>query len=184
MLTIDKHNRVVPDPETLTIKAFKKIWDKDTSDNKIKALSIFGYIYHKYHPKSDYAKSAEGDELQQLLLNDIIGDLKWKPTLDVIEAEAIYSARMISSGKKALQSALKSLKIISEQLDTGLNLDAIEDPSKRISVMKDLLSLISAMPTATTELQKALNKLNDEQLGQIKKDKKSLSGFELPPDQR
>lgn len=183
MLRIDKAGKVTPTPETLTIKPFKAIWDKDKTEGKPKALRVLGYIYFKYNPKSPYLKTAVGDELQEVLLNDVLKDSKWKANTDVLEAELIYSNVMITSGIKALQSAQKMLKAISSELDTGIKLGEIEDEQKRVLVMKSLLGLIEAMPEATKKLTAAVKALNDEQLSAIKNNKE-LSHFGLPPGQR
>lgn len=185
MLKLDNRNKLIVTPEILAVRSFKSIWDKDKSKDKAKAMRVFSYIYFKYNPKSPYLKKATGEGLDLELKRDIIGDVKWKATADVTEAETIYSSVMISSGMKALQSAQKFLELITAQLDTGIDLTAIADETKRIAVMKSALGLINDMPDATRNLALAMKKLKAEQLEKIKdKNKDGGTMFELPRSQR
>ena len=42
------------EPELLTLAPFKKIWTRDKSKDKSKALQELGYIYFMYDIRSDY----------------------------------------------------------------------------------------------------------------------------------
>jgi hypothetical protein len=42
------------DPEALLLKPFKKIWDRDKSKDKNRAMQELGFIYFVCDPRSDY----------------------------------------------------------------------------------------------------------------------------------
>ena len=46
--------KLVIEPELLTLKPFRKIWTRDKSPNKEKAILELGFIYHFCDPRSDY----------------------------------------------------------------------------------------------------------------------------------
>ena len=46
--------RVIIEPETLLLKPFRLIWERDKKETKEKAINELGFIYFFADPRSDY----------------------------------------------------------------------------------------------------------------------------------
>lgn len=78
-------NSPIVTTEALLIPEFKKIWDDDKSKDKTQAFKYFCYIYFSTDYKSIYL-GYDSEIREERLLEDFIGDLKWKPTTEVLNA--------------------------------------------------------------------------------------------------
>ena len=73
--------------EALLIEAFRKLWNRDRSSNKSRALSELGYIYFMYDPRSDYMFIMDDRERSKVILEQ--QGLKSNYKIDKVMEEAI-----------------------------------------------------------------------------------------------
>jgi hypothetical protein len=72
-----KDNKLIINPEVLSVPQFREIWDRDKSSNKELAEKELSYIYHICAYKSVYRNYSE--EIQeQKIIEDYFKDIKWK----------------------------------------------------------------------------------------------------------
>ena len=59
--------RVVIAEEALALKPFKKLWDRDKSANKDKAIAELSFIYFFCDPRSDYQYLTDPDARKEAI---------------------------------------------------------------------------------------------------------------------
>lgn len=142
-------------PEILTIKEFKEIWNRDKSKNKKKALSELSYIYFYADYKSVY-KAYDEDERVGNIITDVVEDKNWKPD-EVVQAAIVkykslssnLSIRMLEAAESAGEKVIKYFKEIDlTKLDKGgkpiysakdlmVNMKQVGDVLKGIKTLKE-----------------------------------------------
>ena len=71
-------HRVVISPEALALKPFRRIWERDKSEDKGKALQELSFIYFYCDPRSDYKIIMDDDErLEEIKKGEGLRDA-WK----------------------------------------------------------------------------------------------------------
>ena len=83
MFKIDAFNKIVIEPELLTIPSFEEIWNKDNSQDKTEAYKIFKFIYFMCDYKSPY--NNYGLDKEKTIIRDFFGDI---PVVKIPELEA------------------------------------------------------------------------------------------------
>ena len=71
------------DPEALLLKPFKKIWDRDRSKDKNRALQELGFIYFVCDPRSDYQYLVDMEVRQEAVKQGEGLPQKWEPDASV-----------------------------------------------------------------------------------------------------
>lgn len=84
--------KIVIEPELLTLKPFKKIWDRDKSINKDKAIAEIAFIYFMTDPRSDYQYLVDETERKEAIKEGEGLPAKWEPDKVVTEAMEFYSS--------------------------------------------------------------------------------------------
>lgn len=115
--------------EAYCIKAFRDIWDRDTSKSKTQAKLELGYVYFMEDPRSDYLFIVdEKERSKQIIEQEGLG--KWKSDKLIDEARKIYASFKSSSALLAedLRIAIDKLR---ESLKT-IDLSTLDDKGKPI----------------------------------------------------
>lgn len=152
--------RVTVEPEALTLKVFKKIWDRDKSKDKNKALSELAFIYFFCDPRSDFMFILDEDERkEEIKLQEGLRS-NWEPDKVVQEAIAFYkkSSTTISSG--LLEDAKFGVLKIREAL-RNISFDNIEE-AKVPKAIKDAASTLKEIPELIKSIQEAEKAMNSE----------------------
>ena len=181
MFTI-ANNNVIVSPETLLIREFKVLWDKDKSNGKEQVLKQFAYIYFTVDFKSPYKKSFTGDELDAKVILDIFVDIKWKPSSDIIAAREKYKELKTTSSMKLLDAANKAIKQITEYFNT-FDLATIPLDKQHLAV-KNTISNIQELDDLTLKLQSTKTRIERELEAVKMSGKRELRKRELPPSKR
>jgi len=106
------NGEVVLTPEGLSIPSFKRIWDRDKSKDKNRALNEIRYVVFMKDPVRSPYKDIEATRKDVMVKEDIFGDVEWAPDSFVKEAMADYEELRISTTLRLLRSA----KIATEKL--------------------------------------------------------------------
>lgn len=184
MLNIDKKKVITPDPETLMVKGFKDIWDKDKSENKEHALKVFAYIYFKYNPKSPYRKSSVGEDLQERLVHDIIQKKTWTIPKYVKVAEQIYEESMNSVAMKLVNAGLVAAEGVASDLEEfRTTLSTMSDPIKKMEATSKYLDVLTKIDGVVFKLTAAQRKAEEDFISE-KSRKKAITQFEKPKHKR
>ena len=140
-------------PEALTLKPFKKIWDRDKSKNKERAIMELSFLYFYCDPKSDYQYIVDDEDRMEAVKSGEGFDDNWKPDALLESAIAFYKTfdttaamllRMASLGVEKMRKLLNEL----EPTDT--------------KSLKDYLTAMKMIPEVASMIQDAEKSLNEE----------------------
>ena len=141
-------------PEALTLKPFKKLWNRDKSKDKEKAMIELSFLYFYCDPRSDYQYIID-DEIRMDAVKEGQGlPENWKPDAAVKEAITFYrsfdttSAVLLGAAAEAVDKVQKLIK------------DLEPDNTKSL---KEYLMALKLIPEVASMIQDAEKALNEEQ---------------------
>lgn len=139
--------------EALLLKPFKKIWDRDKSKSKEKALSELGFIYFFCDARSDYQYIVD-EELRKEQIKEGEGMPKeWQPDKLVEEAMEFYnkfkptSALLLEDTRFAIDKLRKLLR----EIDLGQT----DSNGKPIYTLNTITATIKQVPSLVKDLDEA-----------------------------
>lgn len=147
--------KVVVEPELLTLKPFKRIWDRDRTINKDKAIAEIAFIYFMADPRSDYQYLTDEDERKEAIKEGEGLPPKWEPDKIVQEAMTFYNSFKPTSALLLDDTRLmvdKYRKRLREQEFDGLE----------VKELKELGALIKQIPSLVKDLDEAEKALTSE----------------------
>jgi hypothetical protein len=152
-------------PEALTLKPFKKLWNRDKSKNKEKAINEFSFLYFYCDPRSDYQYIVDDESRMDAVKQGIGLPEDWKP--DALMSAAItFYGTFDSNAARLLRQAAKEIDKAQAALDsmTPTDYKSIKDHFNAMKIIPEIASMIQ-------EAEKALNKEEEygEARGQIEK---------------
>lgn len=147
-------------PEALTLKPFKKIWDRDKSKNKERAVLEFSFLYFFCDPRSDYQYIADDDDRREAVKEGIGFDKDWKPDTALNAAAAFYRT-FDSNAARLLKMASKEIDKVQTTLDsmTPSNYKELKEQIMAMQMIPKIASMIQ-------EAEKALN--TEEEYGEAR----------------
>lgn len=140
-------------PEALTLKPFKKLWDRDKSKSKDTALQELAFIYFYCDPRSDYQYIIDDEDRLEAVKEGEGLPKSWKPDKDVETAIKLY--------RSFDTSAALLLKTANEAVEKVRNLLTELEPDDTKS-LKDYLTALKMIPEVATMLKDAEKAINDE----------------------
>jgi hypothetical protein len=147
-------------PEALTLKPFKKIWERDKSKTKDTALQELAFVYFYCDPRSDYQYITDDETRMEAVKKGLGFAGDWKP--DAVLKAAITFYNTFDS------NAARLLKMASKEVDKlEIAFDAMT-PTDYKSV-KEHLAAMKAIPEVAEMIQEAEKALNtEEQFGEAR----------------
>jgi hypothetical protein len=138
-------------PEAFALNAFKKLWNRDKTKQKDKAIQEFGYIYFMFDPRSSYQFYIEDETRHAEIVKDEGLDKKWKPDKDLLEAAELYKKLIQTHGALLLNKSRRAADKLTEEL---ANIDfAKEDKNgKPIYTLNVVTSALKQMPDVVKSL--------------------------------
>ena len=157
------NSQIVPFAETLAIKEFKEIWDRDSSENKDMAFRELSYIFHSCDLRSAYRSFPENGRDSTIII-DIFGKDKWEPDKKVEGAKKRYN--QLNKGRLSLllEDAYSAVDMLREYF-TSINLVEKDKFGKLVYSAKDFMSNIKMLSDAIKSiksLEKEVDKENVE----------------------
>lgn len=147
-------------PEALTLKPFKKIWERDKSKTKERALQELSFVYFYCDPRSDYQYIVDDENRLEAVKEGEGLPKSWKPDKDLETAIELYRSFDTSAALllKAANEAVEKVRSLLTELEP--------DDTKSL---KDYLTALKMIPEVATMLKDAEKSLNDEsQYGEAK----------------
>ena len=141
-------------PEALTLKPFKKLWNRDKSKDKEKAMMELSFLYFYCDPRSDYQYIIDDDIRMDAVKEGQGLPEDWKPDATVREAITFYrsfdttSAVLLRAASEAVDKIQKLIK------------DLEPDDTKSL---KEFLMALKLIPEVASMIQDAEKALNEEQ---------------------
>jgi hypothetical protein len=153
-----QHNKPIPEPECLTIKAFAKIYDRDRTKGKEVAIQELAYIYFMADYTSIY-HAYEPELRDEKIIEDTISIEGWKPDDDIKEAILKYKELQETPTMGLLRDAKTAIdKIRSYLRNVDIRLDKTGKISQTlISNIKSLGDLVKGLNTLEDQVKKELS---------------------------
>lgn len=152
--------KVTISPEALLLKPFKKIWERDKSKSKDRALSELAFIYFYCDPRSDYMYIIDDEtRMDEIKKGEGLKE-DWEPDTHLIKAMELYTQLTTTTSAGLLQDARASVEKIREEL-RNLSFEAV-DPAKLPKALKDAADTLTRIPDLMESLQKAERTLNSD----------------------
>lgn len=172
LFTYEGH-RVVISPEALLLKPYKKLWDRDASQDKHKAESELGYMYFFCDPRSDFQIFTDEEVRHQKIVEGEGMSKTWKPD-KLVKAAMDYYISFIPTASKLLQSLRKQIDLTIKANET-LDPLGIDDPLERAKIIKEM----AAASAKGLQLVEAFDKVEKTLFKEITEQSASKGSQEL-----
>lgn len=146
--------------EAFALKAFRDIWNKDTTNSKEKATMELAYVYFMEDPRSDYQYIIDKEERSKAIKEGEGLKPTWKPDKKVLEAMKLYSSFKTSSAL-----LLEDTRIAVDKLRKyirDINLEDTDNNGKPIYTLNTITSTIKQIPGLIKDLDEAERTLAKE----------------------
>ena len=140
-------------PEALTLRPFRKLWERDKSKNKEKAILEFSFLYFFCDPRSDYQFIVDDEDRLEAVKEGVGFEKNWSPDTTLKAAVAFYKT-FDSSAARLLRMAAKEIDKVQDVLDK-INPTNYKELKEQMSAMK-------MIPEIASMIQKAEKTLNTE----------------------
>ncbi len=147
-------------PEALTLKPFKKLWERDKSKTKEKAMQELSFLYFYCDPRSDYQYITDDEDRLNAVREGIGFPETWKPDAQITLAIEFYRT-FDTSAALLLKMAANGVNKVQAALD-----DMTPSDTKSL---KEYLLIMKMIPEVAAMIQEAEKKLNqEEEFGEAK----------------
>lgn len=152
---------VAPTPEALMLKPFRKLWKRDRSKSKDRALSELAFIYFYADPRSEY-QIEPNDEARAHKLAEVLGlGPSWKPDETIVEATNLYTDLTETPATLLLKDTEETVERFRTHLKY-IDFDATDDKGKKIYPLNQVAATLKQIPDIIDSLSKARrNMYND-----------------------
>ena len=140
--------RIVISEEAFALKPFRKIWERDKSDSKDKAIAELGYIYFFCDPRSDYQYLVDPEERKQAIKEGEGLKDQWEPDKVVQEAMDFYEGF-----KPAAALLLEDVRYMLYKYRAKLR--SLDLEGMEVKDLKDVGALIKQIPSLVKEVDDA-----------------------------
>lgn len=147
--------RLTISEEAFTLKPFKRIWQRDRSESKEKALSELGFIYFFCDPRSDYQYLIDEQEREKAIKEGEGMPSNWKPDKLIEEAIEFYQS-FKPTASLLLEDTRYMVNKLRERI-RNLDFDTLD-----IKEFKEVTSIIKQITPLIKELDSTEKALNAE----------------------
>jgi hypothetical protein len=147
-------------PEALLLSPFKKIWNRDKSKDKTKAMSELGFIYFYSDPRSDYQYIIDEEDRLNAVKEGEGFDKDWKPDDAIMAAVEFYekfqptSALLLEDTRVATDKLRRKLR--------DIDLDETDDKGRPLYTLNSITQTIKQVPQLVKELAEAERLVNEQ----------------------
>lgn len=136
-----KDYQVTISEEALLLKPFKKLWDRDKSKDKARALQELGFVYFFCDPRSDYMFLVDEDVRKEKIIEQEGLPKTWKIDKAIQEAIDLYKYLTQTTASLLLEDtriAVDKLRNLLKDID----LTEKDDKNKPIYTLNSVTSTI------------------------------------------
>jgi hypothetical protein len=149
-------------PEIYALTPFKKIWDKDKTKDKGKAVATIAYIYYMYDYRSDFMTILLPEERHHEVVRYVFGneaDVEFeKITEDLTDAIDIYRRSQDSLTMQLYEAAKLGIEKIKNYITT-IDLTERDEKNKPIHNVSSLNKMIQELGTTVEAIEKLEDKV-------------------------
>ena len=152
---------VKPSEELMLLKCFRKLWNRDRSKNKDKALSEIGFIYFHYDPRSDYMFITNERERFERIVEDTGLDSNWKPDELLTECIETYVKNTNTTVSGLLEDTRYAIEAVRVEL-RNINMKEEDSKGRRVHTIKSVTETAAKVPELMEKFAKAEELMNRE----------------------
>ena len=141
------------EPEALLLKPFKKIWNRDRSKDKNRAMQELGFIYFVCDPRSDYQYLVDLDTRMESVKQGEGLPNDWTPDQVVKDAMEFYSSFKPTSAL-LLEDTRVAVDKLREHLK-NMDFNEVDDKGKPKYTLNTITSTIKQIPELIKGLDEA-----------------------------
>ena len=151
---------VVIDPEAILLVPFKKIYDRDRTKNKTKAMSELGFIYYFCDPRSDYQYITNSSLRLEKIKLELGIPSSWKPDKLLEDAMEFYNSfKPVTAG--LLEDTRDLVNRFRQELK-DIDFKERDKNDRPINTLKSIAETIKQIPGLVTDLNKAEAALTED----------------------
>ena len=144
------NGKVIMNPTALWLPQFKKLWDRDKSKYKSKAVNEISYIVFMYGFHSPYSAYNEDDKEKKILQDYFPDNPNWRPDKDMVLAIEKYKELQDSVALRALKAAKIGLDKAAEYFETVSS----DRASDILRIAKELGPTVKSLDMLTKQVEK------------------------------
>jgi hypothetical protein len=162
---------IEPHPEILMIPEFKKIWERDKTNNKVKAKNDFAIIYYGGYFNSPYNRY--GDNKWNKIGERFKNDKNWRPEKDkdvkaaldaYQEMQNTPSLRILQSLRDSLETSDAVISQVSRNIRTiAQQQEEEDDNTKSLQNMEKLFKYIERLLKMQGSIPESINSLVEQE---------------------
>lgn len=145
--------KVTIEPELLVLKPFKKLWERDKSKNKERAITELAFIYFFCDPRSDYQYITDDEARKQAIKEGEGMKEDWEPDKILYDAMDYYSSFKPTSALLLQDTRYAVDKL--RNLLRNLDLNQVDDKGKPIYTLNTFTATIKQIPSLVKDLDEA-----------------------------
>lgn len=140
-------------PEALALSPFKKIWTRDKTSKKDKAIMELSYIYFMTDPRSDYQYIIDEESRKNAIKEGEGLPKDWEPDNLVLDAIEFYKTFKPASALllEDTRVAVDKLRTLLREIDLG----KLDDKGKPIYTLNTITATIKQIPALVKDLNEA-----------------------------
>lgn len=142
------------EPEALTIKSIKNLWNRDKSKGKERALSELGYIYFMVDPRSTYSYITDIDSREEKIILEEGLPKGWKPDKVVQDAMKSYKDSIITTSYLLLEDTKFAVDNLRKYL-RSMDFTETDDNGKPKYPVNTLATAVNQVADLAEKLMKA-----------------------------
>lgn len=151
---------VVPSPEIMLIRPFRRLWNNDRSERKEKFFQQVSYCYFMVDPRSTYSYITDLEDRAQEIIKQEGLPSNFKPSEFLQEAMEIYKKHCVTAPALLLEDATDTINKIRAEL-RDFNLSDLDDKDKP-NALRTITAIIAMIPKLVKDLSDAEKKVTQE----------------------
>lgn len=147
--------------EALLIKAFRDLWERDTTKSKLQAQLELGFIYFYCDPRSDYMFLVDKEARMEKIKEQEGLPKNWKPDKQILHAIEVYEYLTTTTSSLLLQDTRLLIENLRAKLRT-MDLNEVDDKGKPLYTLNIVTGTIKQIPELSEAILKAEQSLTKE----------------------
>jgi hypothetical protein len=157
-----KNSRVIISPEALVIPEFERLWRRDDSEKKERALKELSYVYFTCDYKSPYLTSMGKDRVRLVVGKDFMKDSKYRPDAAMEEAIEKYKDLQVTPSMRLLEASVTTIHNLTNYLE-HVDLQERDKNGKPIYKPADVTNSLKSIGGIVESLNKVKEQVEREQ---------------------
>ena len=154
--------QLVLNPLVLSIEEFEKIWKRDKTKDKLKAIKELTYIYAmcSYEDDNIWKEFTNLDERSKQIITDLYGDeLKWSPDRIVTSAITKYNNSIPRDPAELLMDTLKATMMKIKEFYDDIDLNERDDSNKLVHNAKNIIDVANKATQVYIDMEETMEKI-------------------------